>query len=124
MGYDAYYVALEAIKAAGSSDKAAVKAALPGVTYAGVSGAIAFDDIGDAIRDTAYHQDRGHRQRRLGSGDRPDRFRHRLSGGPDPTELAWRGSFPPPGGAILCWDCLERGRESAAFFETVLQSTI
>ena len=54
MGYDAYYVALEAIKAAGSGDKAAVKAALPGVTYAGVSGAIAFDDIGDAIRDTAF----------------------------------------------------------------------
>ncbi len=54
MGYDAYYVALEAIKAAGSVDAAAVKAALPGVTYTGVSGAIAFDDIGDAIRDTAY----------------------------------------------------------------------
>ena len=54
MGYDAYYVALEAIKAAGSPDKAAVKAALPGVKYTGVSGEIAFDEIGDAIRDTAY----------------------------------------------------------------------
>ena len=54
MGYDAYYVALEALKAAGSPDKGAVKAALPGVTYTGVSGDIAFDDIGDAIRDTAY----------------------------------------------------------------------
>ena len=54
MGYDAYYVALEAIKAAGSADPAAIKAALPGVTYTGVSGAIAFDDIGDAVRDTAY----------------------------------------------------------------------
>ena len=54
MGYDAYYVALEALKAAGSGDPAAVKAALPGVTYTGVSGAIAFDDQGDAIRDTAY----------------------------------------------------------------------
>lgn len=54
MGYDAYYVALEALKAAGSPDRAAVKAALPGVTYTGVSGAIAFDDQGDAIRDTAY----------------------------------------------------------------------
>ena len=54
MGYDAYYVALEAIKAAGSTDPAAVKAALPGVTYQGVSGAIAFNDIGDAIRDTAF----------------------------------------------------------------------
>ena len=54
MGYDAYYVALEALKAAGSTDPAAVKAALPGVTYTGVTGDIAFDDIGDAIRDTAY----------------------------------------------------------------------
>ena len=54
MGYDAYYVALEAIKAAGSGDPAAIKAALGGVTYTGVSGDIAFDDIGDAVRDTAY----------------------------------------------------------------------
>ena len=54
MGYDAYYVALEAIKAAGSADPAAIKAALPGVTYTGVSGDIAFDSIGDAVRDTAY----------------------------------------------------------------------
>jgi len=54
MGYDAYYVALEAIKAAGSGDGAAIKAALPGVTYTGVSGAISFDSIGDAVRDTAF----------------------------------------------------------------------
>ena len=54
MGYDAYYVALEALKAAGSTDAGAVKAALPGVTYTGVTGVIACDDIGDAIRDTAY----------------------------------------------------------------------
>ena len=54
MGYDAYYVALEALKAAGSPDKAAVKAALPSLSYTGVSGAIAFDEVGDAIRDTAY----------------------------------------------------------------------
>jgi len=54
MGYDAYYVALEAIKAAGSIDGPAIKAALGGVTYTGVSGSIAFDDVGDAIRDTAY----------------------------------------------------------------------
>ena len=54
MGYDAYYVALEALKAAGSTDAGAVKAALPDVTYTGVTGVIAFDDIGDAIRDTAY----------------------------------------------------------------------
>ena len=55
MGYDAYYVALEAIKAAGSIDGAKIKAALPGVTYSGVSGDIAFEPVnGDAIRDTAY----------------------------------------------------------------------
>ena len=54
MGYDAYYVALEAIKAANSVDPADIKAALPGVTLSGVCGEIAFDDIGDAIRDTAY----------------------------------------------------------------------
>ena len=54
MGYDAYYVALEALKAAGSTDPAAIKAALAGVTYDGVSGHIAFDEQGDAIRDTAY----------------------------------------------------------------------
>lgn len=54
MGYDAYYTALEALKAAGSTDLAKIKAAMPGVTYEGVSGAIAFDEQGDAIRDTAY----------------------------------------------------------------------
>ncbi|MBO5917152.1 MAG: ABC transporter substrate-binding protein, partial [Oscillospiraceae bacterium] len=54
MGYDAYYVALEAIKAANSVKPGDIKAALSGVTYQGVSGAIAFDEIGDAVRDTAY----------------------------------------------------------------------
>lgn len=54
MGFDAYYVALEALKAAGSTKGADVKAALPKVTYTGVSGAIAFDDTGDAKRDMAY----------------------------------------------------------------------
>ena len=54
MGYDAYYTALEAIKKAGSADKADILAVLPGVTLNGVSGAIAFDSIGDAVRDSAY----------------------------------------------------------------------
>ena len=54
MGYDAYYVALEAIKAAGGPDKAAIKGAIGSVTYDGVSGSIAFDEQGDAVRDTAY----------------------------------------------------------------------
>ena len=54
MGYDAYYTALEALKAAGSTDSKAVMAALPGVTLTGVSGAIAFDEVGDAIRHSAF----------------------------------------------------------------------
>ena len=53
MGYDAYMVAIEALKAAGSTDPAAVMAALPNVTYTGISGSIAFNEIGDAIRDSA-----------------------------------------------------------------------
>ncbi len=54
MGYDGYYVALEALKAAGSTDGAAVMAALPGVTYEGVTGHIEFDETGDAKRDSAF----------------------------------------------------------------------
>ncbi len=55
MGYDAYFTALEALKAAGSTDSKAVNEALWNVTLDGVSGAIAFDaETGDAIRDTAY----------------------------------------------------------------------
>lgn len=55
MGYDAYYVALEALKAAGTTDPAAVNEALWSVTYTGVTGDISFDDVnGDANRDVAY----------------------------------------------------------------------
>ncbi|MCR5791382.1 MAG: ABC transporter substrate-binding protein [Lachnospiraceae bacterium] len=54
MGYDAYYVALEALKAAGSTDPAAVQGVLPSVTYEGVSGKIAFNATGDAERNTAF----------------------------------------------------------------------
>ena len=54
MGYDAYYTAIEAIKAAGTPDSAAIMAALPSVTLNGVSGAIAFDETGDAIRTSAF----------------------------------------------------------------------
>ena len=54
MGYDAYYVALEAMKKADSGNKADLMKILPSVTYSGVSGDIAFDEVGDAIRDTAY----------------------------------------------------------------------
>ena len=54
MGFDVYYVALEALKAAGSTKGADVKAALPGISYTGVSGLIEFDATGDAKRDVAY----------------------------------------------------------------------
>ena len=54
IGYDAYFTALEALKAAGSTEPAAVLEALPGVSYEGVCGLIEFDEIGDAIRDAAY----------------------------------------------------------------------
>ena len=54
LGFDAYNVALAAIKAADSADAAAIVEALPGVTYEGVTGAIAFDDVGDAKKDMAY----------------------------------------------------------------------
>ena len=48
-------IALEALKAAGSTDSAAVQAALWDVQYDGVTGSIAFDDVnGDAVRDTAF----------------------------------------------------------------------
>ena len=54
MGYDAYFVALEALKAAGSTAPADVLAALPSVSYEGVTGLIEFNEIGDAKRDVAY----------------------------------------------------------------------
>ena len=55
MGYDAYYVALEAIKAAGSIEPAAVLEALPSVSYDGITGNIAFaDGAKDATRDVAF----------------------------------------------------------------------
>ena len=54
MGYDAYFVALEALKAAGTTDSKAVNDALWNVVYEGVTGKIAFDEIGDAARDAAY----------------------------------------------------------------------
>ena len=55
LGYDVYYTALEALKAAGSTDPAAVNEALWGVTYDGVTGHIEFDqENGDAIRNSAF----------------------------------------------------------------------
>ena len=54
LGYDAYNVALAAIIAADSADPSAIAAALPGVSTEGVTGAIAFDENGDALKDMAY----------------------------------------------------------------------
>jgi len=54
LGYDAYMTAIEALKAADSADPAKLIEALPGVTLEGVTGAIAFDEIGDAKKDMAY----------------------------------------------------------------------
>ncbi len=54
MGYDGYFAALAALQAAGTPDSAAVMAALPAVEIDGVSGHIAFDETGDAIRTSAF----------------------------------------------------------------------
>ena len=54
LGYDAYMVAIEAIKAADSVDSVAIAEALPSVVVDGVTGSISFDEIGDANKDMAY----------------------------------------------------------------------
>lgn len=52
--FDAYNVLCDAIEAANSLDGEAVKAALQGIEHEGVTGAITFDENGDANKDTAY----------------------------------------------------------------------
>ena len=54
LGYDAYMVAIEAIKAADSIDGVDIAEALPSVVVDGVTGSISFDEIGDAKKDMAY----------------------------------------------------------------------
>ena len=54
LGYDVYFVALEAIKAADSAAPADVLAALPAVNYTGVTGDIYFKEGGDADRHDAF----------------------------------------------------------------------
>jgi branched-chain amino acid transport system substrate-binding protein len=54
LGFDAYNVAIEAIKLADSADSRAIRDALVNVSCVGVTGAIAFDENGDAIKDMAY----------------------------------------------------------------------
>ena len=54
MGYDAYNVALEAIKAAGTTDTAKIRDAIAALSTNGITGAISFNAVGDANRDAAY----------------------------------------------------------------------
>jgi branched-chain amino acid transport system substrate-binding protein len=54
IGHDAYLTTLEALKIAGSPDRAAVLKAMPSVSFEGVTGLIEFDEIGDAKRDGAF----------------------------------------------------------------------
>ena len=54
LGYDAYMVAIEAIKAAGSGDAAAIKAALSGVKFTGVTGDVVFDGEGDVDKNIIF----------------------------------------------------------------------
>ena len=54
LGYDAYMTAIAAIQAAGSTESQAIRDALPGVSITGVTGAISFDENGDAKKDMAY----------------------------------------------------------------------
>lgn len=54
LGYDAYLVALKAIETAGSTNGADIQAVLPGIAIEGVTGAISFDENGDANKDMAF----------------------------------------------------------------------
>ncbi len=54
LGYDAYLVALEAIKQASSTDSAKIRDALVNVKIDGVTGSISFDENGDANKDMAF----------------------------------------------------------------------
>lgn len=54
LGYDAYLVALQAIKDAGSTDSAKIRDAMVNVKIDGVTGTISFDENGDANKDMAF----------------------------------------------------------------------
>lgn len=54
LGYDAYMTALEGIKNAKSADSKKIMEALRSTKYSGVTGDIAFNETGDAIRDVAF----------------------------------------------------------------------
>lgn len=54
LGFDAYNAALDAIEAANSTDTTAIRDALAALKTEGVTGAIEFDENGDAKKDMAY----------------------------------------------------------------------
>lgn len=54
LGYDSYLTAIEAIKAANSTDGTKIRDALKGVNVVGVTGSISFDEKGDANKDMAF----------------------------------------------------------------------
>jgi branched-chain amino acid transport system substrate-binding protein len=54
LGYDAYITILEAVKAANSTEGAAIKDAFKGVEVVGVTGSITFDEKGDAKKNMAF----------------------------------------------------------------------
>lgn len=53
LGYDAYLAAVAAIEKAGTTDGPALREALAGLEIVGVTGALAFDENGDAIKNQA-----------------------------------------------------------------------
>lgn len=54
LGYDAYMAAIEAIKAAQSTDGTAIRDALKDVSMTGVTGDLSFNEVGDANKNMAY----------------------------------------------------------------------
>ena len=54
LGYDAYLAAYKAIETAGSADGEKIKEALKGVQIDGVTGAVSFNEEGDANKDMAF----------------------------------------------------------------------
>ena len=54
LGYDAYLAAYNAIEKAPTTDGEAIKEALKGVSYDGVTGAVSFNAEGDANKDMAF----------------------------------------------------------------------
>ena len=54
LGYDAYLAAYKAIEQAQSLDGAAIRDALAGLRYVGVTGDISFNSDGDANKNEAY----------------------------------------------------------------------